>query len=150
MYNYIMDNELLYKYQSGFLTCHSTVFQLVELYENVCQNLESRKHTCSVFCDISKVFDRVWHRGLLHKLKSYVFNGKFHSWFCSYLNNSKQVVLLNNTVSNEGSIHAGVPQGLVLGPLLFVLYINDIADDLENLARLFTDYTSCHIRQLAP
>ena len=52
-----MDNELPYKYQSGFLTCHSTVFQLVELYDNVCQNLESRKHTCLVVCDISKAFE---------------------------------------------------------------------------------------------
>ena len=77
VYNYILDNELLYKYQSGFLTCHSIVFQLVERYENVCQNLESRKHTCSVFCDISKAFDRVCHSGLLHKLKSYGFNGMF-------------------------------------------------------------------------
>ena len=142
MYNYILDNELLYKYQSGFLTCHSTIFQLVELYDNVCQNLESRKHTCLVFCDISKAFYGIWNSGLLHKFKSFGFNGIFHSCLGSYLNNRKQVLLLNNTVANEGFINVGVPQGSVLGPLLFVLYIYDIADNLESLARLFADNTS--------
>ena len=63
-------------------------------------------------------------------------------WLGSYLNNRKQVILLKNTVSNEGSIHAGVPQGLVLGFFLFLLYINDIADDLESLARVFADDAS--------
>ena len=71
MYNHILENKLLYKYYSGFLPGHSTVHHLIELVHNTCLSLENHEANCQVFCDISKAFDRVWHRGLLHKLEKH-------------------------------------------------------------------------------
>ena len=70
MYNFFLDNNLLYKYQSGFLPNHSTTFQLVDIFHHICQTFDNRQFSCMVFCDISKAFDRVWHKGLLFKLKT--------------------------------------------------------------------------------
>jgi hypothetical protein len=67
IYNYILEHSLLYAYQSGFLKGHSTVYQLLEIYHNACQNLDKRLSTIIIFCDISKAFDRVWHVGLIYK-----------------------------------------------------------------------------------
>ena len=65
LYNFLIDNSLLYKYQSGFLPHHSTVFQLIDIYHNICQAFDNNLFSCIVFCDVSKAFDRVWHRGLI-------------------------------------------------------------------------------------
>ena len=69
MYNFLLDNNLLYKYQSGFLPHHSTVFQLIEIFHKICQAFDNNMFSCIVFCDVSKAFDRVWHKGLLFKLR---------------------------------------------------------------------------------
>ena len=142
MYNYLHTNNLIYKYQSGFIPGHSTVHQLIEIYNSICLSLDSHEHYCITFCDISKAFDRVWIKGLLLKLEKYGFTGKLHSWLSSYLTSRKIKVVLNNAISSEGDITAGVPQGSVLGPLLFLVYVNDIADELTSLTRLFADDTS--------
>lgn len=78
LHNYLLDNSLLYKYQAGFQPGHSTLHQLIEIYHNVFESLEKREHSCLVFCDISKAFDRVWHVGLVHKLRSYGITGKVY------------------------------------------------------------------------
>ena len=142
MYNYLHTNKLLYKFQSGFIPGHSTVHQLIEIYNNICLSLESKEFNCITFCDISKAFDRVWIKGLLYKLKKYGFKEKIYFWLQSYLTSRKLKLVLNNDISSEGSITAGVPQGSVLGPLLFLVYVNDIADELIGLTRLFADDTS--------
>ena len=90
----------------------------------------------------SKAFDRLWHKGLIEKLKSYGINGKLLKWLKDYISERKQQVLLNNSISSLGTLKAGVPQGSVLGPLLFLLFINDIADDIQSLVRLFADDSS--------
>ena len=72
LYNYLRDNNLLYKYQSGFLPHHSTVFQLIEMYHNICQSFDNHQFSCMVFFDISKAFDRVWHKDLIYKLKQHM------------------------------------------------------------------------------
>ena len=77
----------------------------------------------AVFCDISKVFDRVWHKGLILKLKSVGITGKLLDWFCNYLSNRKQHVVLNGVSSDWADINAGVPQGSILGPLLYFWFI---------------------------
>ena len=142
LYNFLIDNNLLYKYQSGFLPHHSTVFQLIDIYHNICQAFDNNLFSCIVFCDVSKAFDRVWHRGLLFKLRQNGIDGKLLRWLNSYLTNRKQKVTLKSCASTIKSILAGVPQGSVLGPLLFLVYINDIAKQLLSLTRLFADDSS--------
>ena len=93
---------------------------------NVCISLEQYETICQIFCDISKAFDRVWHRGLLHKLEKYGIKSDRLLWITSYLNSRKQKVFVNGVLSSEQSTNAGVPQGSVLGPLLFLIYINNI------------------------
>ena len=142
LYNFLIDNNLLYKYQSGFLPHHSTVFQLIDIYHNICQAFDNNLFSCIVFCDVSKAFDRVWHRGLLFKLRQNGIDGKLLQWLNSYLTNRKQKVTLKSCASTIKSILAGVRQGSVLGPLLFLVYINDIANQLLILTRLFADDSS--------
>ena len=141
-YNYLVRNSLIYKDQPGFLPGHSTVFQLIDIYNQICIGFDDRKSTCIVFCDISKAFDRVWHKGLLFKLRQYGFYGNVISWIQSYLSDRTQKVCLGSTLSIEIHINAGVPQGSVLGPLLFLIYVNDIADSLNSITRLFADDSS--------
>ena len=71
IYNYLIQNYIIFKNQSGFLPGHSTIYQLIYMYNQICKSLDEKKSTCIVFCDISKAFDRVWHKGLLFKLRQY-------------------------------------------------------------------------------
>ncbi len=119
MYNYLKDHSLIYKNQSGFLPGHSTVYQLMDIYNQICKAFDEKKSTCMVFCDISKAFDRVWHRGLLFKLSQHGISGNILNWINSYLHNRSQKVFVGSHFSENRLIHAGVPQGSVLGPLLF-------------------------------
>ena len=97
-----------------------------------------------VFCDISKVLDIVWHRGLLLKLKQNGIDGNLLKWITNYLDNRQQNVVVKSSSSSVKPVTAGVPQGSVLGPLLFLLYVNDIADSLLSLVRLFADDSSLY------
>lgn len=106
------------KKQVGFLTGHSTVYQLIDLYHQIAQSFDNKTHTCVIFCDISDAFDRVWYKDRYQR----VFIGQSYSSF--------------------KPVTAGVPQGLVLDPLLFLMYVNNIADNLLSIARLFADDTS--------
>ena len=142
LHNFMIDNNLIYKYQSGFLPNNSTVYQLLEIYHNICMGMEDKKNTCLVFCDISKAFDRVWHKGLLLKLEAYGVKGSLLQLLNNYLSERQQAVFVNNSLSQFQTVNAGVPQGSVLGPFLFLLYINDISDKLISLSRLFADDTS--------
>ena len=95
-----------------------------------------------VFCDFSKAFDKVWHKGLIHKMNSYGIRGKLIKWFENYLFKRRQKVINKNSWSRFEPVSAGVPQGSVLGPLMFLIYINDIGEKLISLSRLFADDTS--------
>ena len=98
--------------------------------------------SCIVFCDASKAFDRVRHKCLLFKLRQNGIEGKLLEWLNSYFSQRKQKVGLKSCFSGLESIFAGMPQGSVLGLLLFLVYINDIAEHLLSLTRLFADYSS--------
>ena len=95
-----------------------------------------------VFLDVSKAFDKVWHKGLLFKLKRFIITGILLSWFSSYLVNRIQRVVLDGKASQWERLHAGVPKGSVLGPLLFLIFTNDLVDTLETDRHLFADDTS--------
>ena len=101
--------------------------------------LENHEIICSVFCDISKAFDRVWHKGLIKKIEGYGITGNLLRWLENYISNRYQRVIIRNCLSEKGNLKGGVPQGSVLGPLLFLLYINDIADNTQSFSRLFAD-----------
>ena len=123
----------------------TTVNQLTFLYDTSCHALDSGKEIRIVFCDISKAFDRVWHSGLIQKLKAAGVTGNFLQRFTSYLENRKQRVVLPGVKSIWNYIKAGVPQGSILDPLLFLLCINDIVAEIRSNIRLFADDTSLYI-----
>ena len=94
------------------------------------------------FFDISKAFDKVWHDGLIFKLKSYGVEGELLLLLKAYLRNREQRVVLNGQTSEWKRIYSGVPQGSVLGPLLFLIYINDLHDGISSMCKIFADDTS--------
>ena len=136
---------MLSSLQSGFLPGDSTVNQLTYLYNTFSKALDCGKEVRVVFCDISKAFDRVWQASLLHKLETARVTGKVLNCFTNYLSDRKQRVVLLGVTSDWASIKAGVPQGSILGPLLFLLNINDIVTNNGSNIRLFADDTSLYI-----
>ena len=145
LYNYIIDHQILTPFQSGFISGDSTTNQLLHTYHTFCNAVDCGKEVRAVFCDISKAFDRVWHRGLIHKLAGIGCSEMITRWFSSYLTGRKQRIVINGQVSEWLSVLAGVPQGSILGPLLFLIYINDIVKNLGCSIRLFADDTSLYI-----
>ena len=144
LHNYIVFNKKLSPLQSGFTPGDSAVFQLVDLCHTFSKAVDDGKEVRVIFCDISKAFDRVWHRGLLFKLRRMGIGGNLLGWFKSYLENRTQRVALEGCYSGYTNINAGVPQGSILGPLLFLIYINDIVREIGSNIRLFADDTSLH------
>ena len=108
----------------------------------ICQSFDEGFDVRSVFLDISKAFDKVWHDGLIFKLKQNGISGNLLNLLSNFLRNRKQRVVLNGQTSSWADVNAGVPQGSILGPLLFLIYINDLADGLSSNAKLFADDTS--------
>ena len=145
IFNYFKDHEIITCLQSGFVPRDSTVNQLVDIYNAFCKALDDGLEVRAVFCDISKAFDRVWHRGLLFKLKRAGINGLLLDWLTDYLTKRKQRVVIPGGTSDWEFVKTGVPQGSILGPLLFLLYINDIVLDIQSCVRLFADDTSLYI-----
>ena len=145
IYNYFRDNDLLTPHQSGFQTGDSTVHQLSYLYHKFCEALDQKKEVRLVFCDISKAFDKVWHDGIIFKLRKLGIKGALLSWFHDYLSNRQQRVIVRGQNSIWGVLKAGVPQGSVLGPLLFLVYINDIVEGLNCQIKLFADDTTLYV-----
>ena len=95
-----MDHEILTTLQSGFISGDSTVNQLVDIYNSFCKAIDEGKELRALFCDISKAFDRVWHNGLLYKLKTVGITGRLLQWFNDYLNTRKQRVVLPGVFSH--------------------------------------------------
>ena len=131
----------LHNLQSGFRPGHSTVLQLTYVVHKIYSSLEEGKEVRAVFLDISKAFDKVWHEGLISKLKFIEIKGTLLKWLESYLSNRFERVVVEGTNSNSEKVNAAVPQGSVLGPLLFLIYINDITNDIQSEAFLFADNT---------
>ena len=143
LYSYLVANNLITKNQSGFVPKDSCTNQLLFLINEIHEAFEDPKslEVRAVFLDISKAFDKVWHEGLLFKLEQNGVSGKLLNFFKSYLSNRKQRVVINGFYSEFADIESGVPQGSVLGPLLFLVYIHDLEKDIKSNVKFFADDT---------
>ena len=130
---------------------HLTINQLIELIHNVSYKKSLGEESRIVFFDISKAFDKVWHRGLISKLKKTGLSNLLIKWFKDYLSNRVQRVVIKGDTSVWEEINCGVPQGSVLGPLLFLIYINDLIDVIKNCSvNLFADDTCIYYSSKFP
>ena len=144
LYKYCEYHKILNVHQSGFRSGDSCINQLISITHDIFKSFDSNpsQEVRGVFLDISKAFDRVWHKGLLFKLKSHGIEGNLYNLMESFLSDRFQRVVLNGQSFRWEKVSAGVPQGSILGPLLFLIYINDISESLESNVKLFAYDTS--------
>ena len=143
----MFEEKLLNPNQSHFCPSDSCINQLLPITHEIFEAFDCNPplEVRSVFLDTSKAFDKVWHEGLLYKLKSMGISGELYNLLENYLSGRFQRVILNGQHSSWKPILAGAPQGSILGPLLFLFYINELPNELESNVKLFADDTSLTI-----
>ena len=139
---FLENNKLLSDNQFGFRSNHSTVHPMLKFMNHVSNALNKKKHCIAIFCDLRKAFDTVDHEILFKKLERLGICGSTLKWFKSYLSERKQFVSIDGVLSDLLEILIGVPQGSILGPILFLIYVNDLPEWSNLLALLFADDTT--------
>ena len=143
---YLSENNILYEYQSGFRTNHSTDFALSFLNDKILKGFDKGYFTGMILIDLQKAFDTIDHKLLLEKMYYIGFSNEVILWFRSYLSNRKFIVNIKDKYSSPGAVTCGVPQGSILGPLLFLLYVNDMKQAIKSELLLYAD-DSCILMQ---
>ena len=138
---HLLTNNILSKRQFGFINGRSTTMQLLHFLDLCVQSIVQGKVVDTVYFDFKKAFDMVPHKRLIAKLEAYGIKGKILNWIKEFLSGREQTVIVNGEKSSAGRVTSGIPQGTVLGPLLFVVYINDILENVTSDGFLFADDT---------
>jgi hypothetical protein len=139
--DFLEENNLLINFQFGFRKKHSTIHPLIHFMNFTSKALNEKEHTIAIFCNLRKAFDMVNHSILLKKLEFRIQGNELH-WFTNYMSDRKQFVTNDNNLSDLLNIILGVPQGSILGPLLFLVHINDLPECSKLLSLLFADDTN--------
>ena len=139
---HLLTNKLITKFQAAYIPSDSTAQQLITMIHQIKQAMASNAVAHGVFLDVSAAFDAVWHSGLLAKLEQLNIKGDVLNLFSSYLSDRRSVTVVEGIKSAELPLNAGVPQGSRLGPLLFLIYINDIVNNLESMPFIYADDTT--------
>ena len=144
LYSFFEDNKLFTNCQSGFRKGDSCISQLLAIVHEISRNFDANPSidTRGIFLDISKAFDRVWHEGLIYKLQTYGITGPLLGLIKDFLSDRLQRVTINGQTSSWEKVLAGVPQGSILGPLLFLIYVNDLPSGIKSNVKIFADDTS--------
>ena len=138
---FIDKNDILYDLQYGFRNKHSTQHAILDIVKTKHSNMDNRKYSCGIFIDLKKAFDTVNHEILLTKHEHYGIRGVINSWFRSYLSDCRQSIEIDKCISETETIVCGVPQGSVLGPLLFLLLSMTSINLPRNLLFIYSQMT---------
>ena len=144
--NHLEENKIVSRHQHGFTAGRSCITQLLETLDIWTEVLDNGGSIDVVYTDFMKAFDSVPHRRLVSKAEAYGVRGKVLRWISDFLTNRSQVVCVNEAVSEPGAVTSGIPQGSVLGPVLFVIYINDLPDHVKSDVKIFADDTKVFTR----
>ena len=139
MFPFFIENKLIAANQSGFKPGDSCINRLIAITHEIFESFDAGYEVRGLFLDISKAFDKVWHEGLIFKLKQNGISGKLLNLIKDFLKNRKQRVVLNGQFSSWADVDAGVPQGSILGTLLFLIYINNLEKELNDDIAKFQD-----------
>ena len=142
MFQFFINNKLIATNQSGFQPIDSCINQLLSITHNIYKSFDEGFEVSGVFHDTSKAFDMVLHEGIIFKLKKSSISRNLLEILAEFLKYKKQKVVLNGQVSNWADVTTRVPYGFILGPLLSLIYVNDLATSFSSIARLFADETS--------
>ena len=137
---FLESNYIIHKSQHGFRPCRSCLTQLLDHFDNILSIIEANKNADVIYLDLSKAFDKVNHSILMHKINQIGITGKVNAWINSFLSNRTQQVVIDGATSDPEKVLSGVPQGTVLGPVLFIIYMNDLHSVVKHsLLKCFAD-----------